>query len=81
MMSLSFCWWLLSWLKKSAMPTTTRPRMVMKMPSHWLGCSRRCRKATDSRPVKMMTAPRSIWKLEALVMFSAAGGIQRTVLQ
>lgn len=60
-------------LKKSARPTTTRPRMVVRMPTHWLGASRRPRKATDSSPVKMMTAPRSIWKLEALVMLRAAG--------
>lgn len=59
-------------LKKSARPTITRPRMVVRMPTHWLGVRRRPRNATDSRPVKMMTAPRSIWKLEALVMLRAA---------
>lgn len=58
-------------LKRSASPTITSPRMVMKMPIHWLGTRRRPRKATESRPVKTMTAPRSIWKLEALVMLRA----------
>lgn len=58
-------------LKRSASPTITSPRMVMEMPIHWLGTRRRPRKATESRPVKMMTAPRNIWKLEALVMLRA----------
>lgn len=47
------------------------------MPTHWLGASLRPRKATENRPVKMITAPRSIWKLEALVMFRASKGKTR----
>lgn len=71
MMSLSLCVSSRCPLNKSARPTITRPRMVVRMPSHWLGARRRPRNATESRPVKMMTAPRSIWKLEALVMLRA----------
>lgn len=71
MMSLSLCASSRCPLNKSARPTITRPRMVVRMPSHWLGARRRPRNATESRPVKMMTAPRSIWKLEALVMVRA----------
>lgn len=70
MISLSL--WLSSWLlSKSARPTTTSPTMVIRMPSHWFSTSFLPRKATESRPVKMITAPRNIWKLEALVMFRA----------
>lgn len=71
--SLSLCFW--SWeLCRSASPTTTSPTMVTRMPSHWLSSSLRPRKATERSPVKMMTDPRSIWKLEALVMFKAGWG-------
>lgn len=70
MTSLSLCVWSLL-LSRSASPTTTSPRMVIRIPSHWLRTSFRPRKATESSPVKMTTAPRSIWKLEALVMFRA----------
>lgn len=69
--SLSLCELSLFPLMKSARPTITSPRMVIKMPIHWLGARRRPKNATESRPVKMMTAPRSIWKLEALVMLRA----------
>lgn len=69
--SLSLCELSLFPLMKSARPTITSPRMVIKMPIHWLGARRRPKNATESRPVKMITAPRSIWKLEALVMLRA----------
>mmetsp|Transcript_19283 Transcript_19283/g.50113 ORF Transcript_19283/g.50113 Transcript_19283/m.50113 type:complete len:234 (+) Transcript_19283:1597-2298(+) len=51
-------------------PTNTRPPRTSSIPPQWYGCSFRPSKTTESRPVKMTTDPRSIWKLEACVIVS-----------
>lgn len=42
---------------KSEAPTTDKPQMTMSIPTHSLTLSKRPKKAVDSRPVKIMTAP------------------------
>lgn len=55
---------------KSLVPTTVSPRMMKEIPSHLMDSSTRCKKATERRPVKIMTAPLSIWKEDAYVSVS-----------
>lgn len=44
-------------LIKSETPTITRPVITARTPSHWKYLNLRPRKATERRPVKIMTAP------------------------
>ena len=53
--------------KKADKPTNTRPSSTRNMPVQCSMVSLRLSQNMDSRPVKMTTEPRSIWKLDAYV--------------
>ena len=53
--------------RKSFEPTTARPMMMMKIPSHWKPFNLRLSTKRVRIPVNTIRAPRSIWNEEAVV--------------
>jgi len=58
------------WLSMSDTPTVTKPPITKTMPAHLYQARRLLRKILERMPVKMMTAPLSIWKELAYVRVS-----------
>lgn len=56
-----------SGIKTSLSPTNTIPKKTKIIPIHSLESNFRFKNPIDKSPVKIITAPRNIWKLPALV--------------
>lgn len=68
------------WTRISLAPTRPNPRITKYIPVHSRAPNLRSKKPMDKIPVKMITEPRSIWKLLAKVKFNPTYIIEVAVI-